>query len=82
MQLADYLREQGRGAGSDLARAIGVAPAHLWKISVGQTWPSREIIQAIERETDGAVTAADIVWFDRRRVKRMNRIVLRDEAAA
>lgn len=64
MQLADYLRAQGRGSMTRLAEVIGCSQGTLSKIAAGSQWPSREIIQAIERETDGAVTAADIVWLE------------------
>jgi transcriptional regulator with XRE-family HTH domain len=71
VQLSDYLRREGRGSMTRLAEAIGCSQGTLSKIAAGSQWPSRELIQAIERETDGAVTAADIVWLE-----------VRDEAAA
>lgn len=58
MTLADYLKADGNRA-SDLANAIGVAVSTITRAARGETIPSRELMQAIHRHTDGAVTPND-----------------------
>lgn len=45
----------------DFARAIGVHTVTAYKLRSGKSLPSIRIAAAIERETGGAVTAADFV---------------------
>lgn len=46
---------------SDFAERIRATAASVSRIEAGDQWPSGDIIGAIERETDGEVTAADIL---------------------
>jgi DNA-binding transcriptional regulator YdaS (Cro superfamily) len=64
MLLSDWLKNKGRGARVELARRIGVSPQHITGLCDGSSWPSRAVARAIERETDGAVTADDFVHLD------------------
>jgi DNA-binding transcriptional regulator YdaS (Cro superfamily) len=43
------------------AAAIGVTPTMVTEYAEGRMWPRREIVEAIERETGGDVTANDLL---------------------
>lgn len=60
MRLADWLSGQGMRR-SEFARRIGVTPSHITGLCAGTNWPGREVVEAIVRETAGAVTADDFL---------------------
>lgn len=45
----------------DFAAKIGVTPTMITEYAENRMWPRREIMEAIVRETDGAVTANDFL---------------------
>lgn len=59
MNLTDWLER--RGLTQDVfAGRIGMSQGVISKIARGKVWPSPKTISEIERETRGAVTAADL----------------------
>lgn len=65
MRLSEYLRRQGKGAKSKLARDSGLAYSTLHWLERGEIKnPRAATIRAIERATDGAVTMADLLGLD------------------
>lgn len=60
MNLRDWLEQNGV-TGVGFGERIGVSQGAVSKIARGLVWPEAETIAAIERETDGQVTAADIL---------------------
>lgn len=46
---------------SAFAKSIGVTPTMVTAYCAGDIWPGRERMEAIARETQGAVTANDFV---------------------
>jgi DNA-binding transcriptional regulator YdaS (Cro superfamily) len=61
MTLSDYLDEAGRGAMTRLAKDVGVSVVTVLRWRRGAAAPSWDRIPAIERATNGAVTAQDFV---------------------
>lgn len=65
MKLAEWLAipdENGlRKRKRDFAARIGVTPTMVTEYAEGRMWPGREKIEAIVRETDGAVSANDFL---------------------
>lgn len=60
MKLTDWLiREEVTQVA--FGERIGTSQVAVSKLSRGMFWPSGDIITAIERETGGKVTAADIL---------------------
>lgn len=58
MTLADYLKLEGNSA-SRLAEATGVAVSTITRAAKGEITPSRHLMAAIYRHTNGAVTPND-----------------------
>lgn len=46
---------------SDVAASIGTTTPTVSRIEAGEQWPGAELMARIERITDGAVTASDIL---------------------
>jgi 3,4-dihydroxy 2-butanone 4-phosphate synthase/GTP cyclohydrolase II len=46
---------------TEFARRLAVSPASVSDLCSGKQWPRRHLARAIERETDGQVTANDFV---------------------
>lgn len=66
MKLAEYLRlarsaDGGRVRRYQFAARIGVAPSMITEYCEGRAWPGRDVMAAIVRETDGAVTPNDFM---------------------
>jgi DNA-binding transcriptional regulator YdaS (Cro superfamily) len=65
MKLIDWLRQRNpdgtRKRRRDFARKIGVSPTMITEYVEGRAWPKREKMEAIVRETGGAVTANDFL---------------------
>lgn len=65
MKLADWLNipnEDGsRKRRRDFAVRIGVTPSMVTAYCENRMWPGREKMEAIARETDGAVTPNDFI---------------------
>jgi DNA-binding transcriptional regulator YdaS (Cro superfamily) len=61
MTLSDYLDQAGRGAMTRLAKDVGVSVVTVLRWRRGDAAPNWERIPAIERATNGAVTAQDFV---------------------
>lgn len=59
MNLREYLSAQ-KGEASRLSRRIGTSAAYLSQIAHGHRQCSETVALAIERETGGAVTVADL----------------------
>ncbi len=59
--LRDHVQRLGVSQSAFAAR-LGVSKGYLSQILSGKRIPSREMIQKIDRETDGQVPPA--VWFD------------------
>ncbi|HWJ86904.1 MAG TPA: helix-turn-helix transcriptional regulator [Pelagibacterium sp.] len=60
MLLADYLRKRNLAAAS-FAQAIGVSRQTVFRYISGERMPRRAILNRIEEETQGAVTASDFL---------------------
>ncbi|MBN8887555.1 MAG: helix-turn-helix domain-containing protein [Rudaea sp.] len=65
MKLADYISDSEQR--NQLADAVGTSAQYLWQLSIA--WrgkrASKVMAQAIERETNGAVTRSDLrpdIW--------------------
>lgn len=60
--LDPYLQktEQSQSA---FARRVGVSPHFMSRVIAGIRYPSRKTAERIEVETDGAVTAADLLLW-------------------
>lgn len=65
MKLIDYLGKkrysQERLTLKKFAKAIDFSPSHITNYLVGRTPVSRKVARAIERVTNGEVTAAEIM---------------------
>lgn len=61
MQLAEWLRAEPGRTKSALARAVGVKWRAIHRIARGERSPSLTTALAIERETRGEVSAAELV---------------------
>jgi len=61
MTLSDFLDAEGRGGMTRLAKAVGVSVVTVIRWRRGDALPAWDRIPAIERATNGAVTAADFV---------------------
>ena len=59
MNLKNYLHSR-RGVAIDLAKAIGCTPVFLRNVANGHREVSEGMAVAIERETHGAVTVAEL----------------------
>lgn len=46
---------------SDVAASIGTTVPTISRIEAGEQWPGAELMARIERVTEGAVTASDIL---------------------
>lgn len=68
MKLADWLRlpdENGRRRRKyEFARKIGVTPTMITEYAEGRSWPGRERMEAIVRETGGKVTPNDFIQLE------------------
>ena len=60
MKLADWLAWK-KVTRTDFAARIGVTPALITSYCNGSVWPGRLKMEAVRRETDGAVTANDFM---------------------
>lgn len=60
MKLADWLTSH-KITRTEFAKRIGVTPALITSYCNGSVWPGREKMEAVHRETDGAVTANDFM---------------------
>ena len=60
MKLSDWMAANQVKV-DDFARSIGVHLVTAYKLRAGKSLPSVKIAAAIERATNGAVTAADFV---------------------
>lgn len=54
-------REQRDINQADFAKRIGTSIASVSRIETGEQWPGADLAAAIERETKGEVTVADIL---------------------
>lgn len=65
MKLSDWLAlpnsDGTRKRRRDFARQIGVTPTMITEYAEGRMWPGRDKVEAIVRETNGAVTANDLL---------------------
>lgn len=65
MKLADWLNipndDGSRKRRRDFAARIGVTPSMVTAYCENRMWPGREKMEAIARETDGAVTPNDFI---------------------
>lgn len=65
MKLADWLNipnpDGSRKRRSAFAAAIGVTPTMITAYCADDMWPGRDKMEAIVRETNGAVTANDFI---------------------
>lgn len=61
MTLSEFFRREGPGAKSRLHRESGIAYSTLHWIERGVTRPRADTAQKIERATDGAVTAVELL---------------------
>lgn len=65
MKLADWLNlpnpDGSRKRRRDFAIRIGVTPSMITAYCEDRMWPGRERMEAIVRETSGAVTANDFI---------------------
>jgi 3,4-dihydroxy 2-butanone 4-phosphate synthase/GTP cyclohydrolase II len=65
MKLADWLNlpntDGSRKRRRDFAIRIGVTPSMITAYCEDRMWPGRERMEAIVRETQGAVTANDFI---------------------
>jgi DNA-binding transcriptional regulator YdaS (Cro superfamily) len=60
MKLAEWLKST-KTRRFLFAERVGVSPSMITDYCKGRSWPRREIIHAIERETGGQVTANDLL---------------------
>lgn len=60
MRLAAWLTDSGT-ARNEFARKIGVTPGYVTQLCDGVVWPSRKVVEEIQRVTAGKVTANDFV---------------------
>jgi 3,4-dihydroxy 2-butanone 4-phosphate synthase/GTP cyclohydrolase II len=60
MRLADWLDQNGITKTAFAARA-GISPSTMTDLCRGTQWVSATVALAIERETEGAVTVADLL---------------------
>lgn len=60
MNLRDYLKSLPRGGGAELARALGKPHVYLCQIAAGIRRANPGLSLAIERATNGAVTAREL----------------------
>lgn len=69
MKLKDWLdlrnADGSKRKRSAFARSIGVTPSMITEYCRGDMWPGQEIMEAIVRETRGAVTANDFLRPER-----------------
>lgn len=72
MKLADWLKipnlDGTRKRRRDFAARIGVSPTMITAYCDDNMWPRREIMEAIYRETSGAVTPTDFINTNAERV--------------
>lgn len=65
MKLADWLlipnQDGTKKRRSAFAASIGVTPTMITSYCAGEIWPGRDRMEAIVRETKGAVTANDFI---------------------
>ena len=65
MKLADWLAlpnpDGTKKKRIHFAARIGVTPTMITEYCSGRMWPRREIMEAIKRETSGAVSADDFL---------------------
>lgn len=65
MKLADWLNlpnpDGSRKRRNAFADRVGVTPTMITAYCEGSTWPGKERMEAIVRETNGAVTANDFI---------------------
>ena len=68
MKLADWFKTKNadgsKRSKGDFAARIGKSPGTLSAYLDGRAWPSRDAMEAIARETGGAVTANDFVQVE------------------
>jgi DNA-binding transcriptional regulator YdaS (Cro superfamily) len=68
MKLADWFKERNadgsRRSKGKFAERIGKSPSTVTGYLDGSVWPTREAMQAIERETGGQVTANDFLHVE------------------
>lgn len=68
MTLAEWLKlpeDDGRRKRKrEFASRIGVTPTMVTEYAEGRSWPRREIMEAIVRETGGEVTANDFLQIE------------------
>lgn len=60
MNLSDWLKRT-KTRRNAFAERIGVAPSVVTDYCAGRSWPGRDKMEAIARETGGEVTANDFV---------------------
>lgn len=65
MKLADWLKipndDGSRKRRRDFAARIGVTPTMITEYCEDRMWPRKEVMEAIFRETAGAVTPTDFI---------------------
>ncbi len=65
MQLSDYLREKDLTT-TEFGRLVGISHGTVSRLASGKRKPSLALLEKIERETEGAVTARDFYEENRR----------------
>lgn len=60
MDLKTYIKKRGRGAQSELARALDITPVLIHQWATGRRRVPAERCRAIEEATGGVVKAADL----------------------
>ncbi len=60
MQLTDWMRLSQHND-ETLAKKLGVHETSVWRWRTGRRMPSKRLLQAVERLTNGAVTANDFI---------------------
>lgn len=60
MTLEQYLRENGL-TDAAFGELVNVSQSQISRIRRGVSWPSKDVVSAIEEATRGAVTANDIL---------------------
>jgi len=72
MTLAEWLKlpdDDGRRKRKrEFAAKIGVTPTMITEYAEGRAWPGKDKVEAIVRETAGAVTANDLLSDEARQV--------------
>jgi hypothetical protein len=64
-RLRDWLAKDGRPSRSEFARWIGCSHGYISQLCDDATpWPSRWIMQRLEKATGGEVTASDFVHLE------------------